>query len=101
MISPHSLERPEQELPRPSQGEGLAVSPGFTTAIGGLLPMAPCGRTSFLSLRQASNFSDAAASVRNQWAFRHSARKRPLKASMKALSVGLPGLEKSRVTPWA
>lgn len=30
---------------------------------------------------------------------RHSARKRPLKASMKALSVGLPGWEKSRVTP--
>jgi hypothetical protein len=34
----------------------------------------------------------------NQWAFRHSARRRPLKASMKALSVGFPGREKSSVT---
>jgi len=28
-------------------------------------------------------------------------RKRPLNASMKALSVGFPGREKSRVTPFA
>jgi len=34
--------------------------------------------------------------LRNQRAFRHSARKRPLKASLYALSVGLPGREKSR-----
>ena len=39
--------------------------------------------------------------VRNQCAFRHSARSRPLKASMKALSIGLPGREKSSVTPLA
>ncbi len=32
---------------------------------------------------------------------RHSARKRPLSASMNALSVGLPGREKSKVTPLA
>jgi len=35
----------------------------------------------------------------NQWAFRHSARNLPLKLSMNALSVGLPGREKSSVTP--
>jgi hypothetical protein len=34
----------------------------------------------------------------NQWAFRHSARNLPLKLSMNALSVGLPGREKSGVT---
>jgi hypothetical protein len=44
---------------------------------------------------QSSNFSRASASVRNQWAFRHSARNRPLKASLNALSVGFPGREKS------
>ena len=43
--------------------------------------------------------SSASASVRNQWAFRLSALRRPLKASMNALSVGLPGREKSSVTP--
>jgi hypothetical protein len=35
----------------------------------------------------------------NQWAFKHSARNRPSKASMNALSVGFPGLEKSSATP--
>ena len=35
----------------------------------------------------------------NHEAFRHSARNDPLNDSMKALSVGLPGREKSRVTP--
>jgi hypothetical protein len=37
----------------------------------------------------------ASASAPNQWAFRHSARKVPLNDSTKALSVGLPGREKS------
>ena len=35
----------------------------------------------------------------NQCAFKHSARNLPVNDSMKALSVGLPGLEKSSVTP--
>ncbi len=34
----------------------------------------------------------------NQWAFKHSVQNLPLNDSMKALSVGLPGREKSRVT---
>ena len=46
VIRSHSLEHPELEFPGPSQGDRLAVSPGFINAIGGLLPMAPCGRTS-------------------------------------------------------
>ncbi len=37
----------------------------------------------------------------NQWAFRHSARSLLLNASMKPLSVGFPGREKSNVTPLA
>ena len=40
----------------------------------------------------------ASAKDRNQCVFRHSARSRPLNASMKTLSVGLPGREKSSVT---
>jgi hypothetical protein len=36
----------------------------------------------------------------NQCWFRHSARNLPLKDSMNALSVGLPGREKSSVTPF-
>jgi hypothetical protein len=35
----------------------------------------------------------------NQAVFRHSARTLPLKDSAKALSVGLPGRLKSKVTP--
>jgi hypothetical protein len=35
----------------------------------------------------------------NQLVFKHSSRKLPLKDSIKGLSVGFPGLEKSRVTP--
>jgi len=33
-------------FPGPSQGDRLAVSPGFINVIGVLLPMAPWGRTS-------------------------------------------------------
>jgi len=36
----------------------------------------------------------------NQWASRHSARKVPLNDSTNALSVGLPGREKSIFTPF-
>lgn len=89
LIRSHSLEHPELEFPGPSQGDGLAASPGFINAIGGLSPMVSCGRTSLWSPRQGFNFSAASAGVRNQQAFRHSARQRLLKASMIALSVTL------------
>jgi len=36
----------------------------------------------------------------NQCAFKHSVRNLPLNDSMKALSVGFPGREKSSVTPF-
>lgn len=49
--------------------------------------MAPYRRSSLSYLRQASNFSPASARVRNQWAFKHSARKR----SGSTLSSGRPG----------
>ena len=68
---------------------------GATAALGG----AGESPVSLLYVRQSSNFSWASARDRNQCALRHSARKRPLNASMKALSVGLPGFEKSSVTP--
>lgn len=38
------------------------------------------------------------SSVRNLWAFRHSARNLPLNDSMNELSVGLPGRENSSTT---
>ena len=52
-----------------------------------------------MSLRQASHFSRASSRLRNQCAFRHSARNLPFRLSMNALSVGLPGRLKSSVTP--
>ena len=56
-------------------------------------------------MRRAAILSHASASVGNQCAFRHSARKRPLNASMNALSsrnckafaMGLSGRETSSV----
>jgi hypothetical protein len=54
---------------------------------------------SYKSLRQASHFSRASSRHMNQCAFRHSVRSFPLYDSMNALSVGLPGREKSSVTP--
>ncbi len=57
---------------------------------------APCFRSRHEAVprcsigRQSSIFSRASATVGNQCWFTHSARKRPLKASMKALSVGFP-----------
>ena len=77
---------------------GLVAPTQWSSAAGVLFPIAPCGLTSLQSLRQQSSFSLASASDKNQRVFRHSARSRPLNASMKALSVGLPGREKSSVT---
>lgn len=90
LLCPPSLDRRIGEFSCLCHGSRLGTPPGFCSKTGGLLPMAPCC--------SSSNFSCAPASVRNQWAFRHSARKRPLNASMNALSVGLPGCEKSRTT---
>ena len=47
----------------------------------------------------ASHFRRASSRLMNQCAFKHSARNLPLKDSMKALSVGFPGREKSSMTP--
>ena len=63
--------------------------------IGTLLSIAACGRSSLQYLRQGSSFSAASARVMNQCWFKHLVRKRPLNASMKALSVGFPGVRSS------
>ena len=73
----------------------LSVSP---TRPGLFWPLELCGRTSLYSARQASHLHRASARLKNQEAFRHSARNEPLNDSMNALSVGLPGREKSNVT---
>ena len=95
LLCSQSLARRMAEFAGLCHGSGLGTLPGFCSKIGGLLPMAPCGRSSLQYLHQSSNFSCASASVGNHWAFRHSARKRPLNASTNALSVSLPGREKS------
>jgi len=59
----------------------------------------PVGASLIVVLSPILQFLWASARLKNQCAFRHSARKRPLNASMNALSVGLPGREKSSVTP--
>ncbi len=83
-----------------SQTVGQLVCPMvFINSIGVLLPMALCGRSSLYSLLKASHFDWASSSVRKQLWSMHSARTFPLKDSAKALSVGLPGREKSNVTP--
>ncbi len=46
LIRPRSLEHPRLEFSGPSQGDRLAMSPGFISVIGVLLPMAPWGRSS-------------------------------------------------------
>ena len=69
-------------------------------AIGGLVPIALCDRTSLSSLRQASIFLRASSSFMNQCVFRHSVRNLPLNDSMMPLSIALPGREKWRTTPF-
>ena len=48
----------------------------------------------------ASHLERASSRLKNYEEFRHSARNDPLNDSMKALSVGFPGRQKSRVTPF-
>jgi hypothetical protein len=87
-------------LARPARAGVLGgAAPDFVSARGTLFPFARCGRSSLQDLRQASGFSAASARVGNQCWFRHSLRKRPLKAWMNALSAGFPGHGTSSVTP--
>ncbi|MGY3396204.1 hypothetical protein ACVWW6_008795 [Bradyrhizobium sp. USDA 3311] len=78
---------------------GLVAPTWFCSKIGGLRPNAPWGRSYLEYLHQVSTFSWAAARLSNEWVLRHSARKRPSRTSMNALSFGLPSCEKSSVTP--
>lgn len=54
------------------------------------------GRSQRSTFPRTSASPRASASVRKQWAFRHSLRKRSLKASMKVSSVDLPKRESRR-----
>ncbi len=62
-----------------------------------------CWRRRYGDHTASASFSDnhANAMLLNQCAFRHSDLSLLLKASLKPLSVGFPGREKSRVTPLA
>ena len=64
-------------------------------ALGVKVPRAEWGLSLLSSVLPCSIRSRASAMDRNHEAFRHSARGRLLNASMAALSVGLPGREKS------
>ncbi len=46
MLRSHSLDRLRLEFPACFHGDGLVAPPEFCNEIGGLLPIAPCGRTS-------------------------------------------------------
>jgi hypothetical protein len=46
LIRDRSLGRPRVEFPGLGHGSWLGAPPGFCSEIGGLLPMAPCGRSS-------------------------------------------------------
>ena len=70
----------------------------FAKSRGVVSPRELCGRYSLYSLRQASICIRASVNDWNQLALRHSPRKVPLNGSMKALSLGFQGLEKSKVT---
>jgi hypothetical protein len=87
----------------PWNAKGLAAS--FIRAC--VRASAHSGGTFMLSLgftspssRHASIRRLASVSVPNRWAFKHSARKVPWNDSTKALSVGLPGREKSIFIPF-
>lgn len=56
-----------------------------------------CGRNRLYSILQFSILKIASSKDKNQFVFKHSSLRLPLKDSMKGLSVGLPGLEKSSV----
>ncbi len=72
----------------------------YISSIGALFLIDECGRTSLQSLRHVSHFRCASETFMNQCVFRHSARNDPFRLPMKALSVGLPGREKSSVKPF-
>jgi hypothetical protein len=54
-----------------------------------------------LDRRHASILLLASANDKNQFAFRHPSRRRPSNGSTGALSIGLPGRKKSRVTSFS
>src|SRR5690606_41395380 len=60
-----------------------------------------CGRSVLYSRLHDSICTLAAASEVNQWRFRQSSRKVPLKLSTKQFCTGLPGCMKSILTPRA
>ena len=62
-------------------------------------PRDPCGRSRWYSTRHPSIVSQASDLLPNPCWFKHSSRNCPWKASTKALSMGLPGLEKSSSIP--
>ena len=78
-----------------------ARAESLANSAGGIFPIAEWGLEVLYSVRQASILDFASFRLKNQAAFKHSCRKRLLKASMNALSVGFPGLEKSNSTPCA
>ena len=66
----------------------------------GQVPQGAVGPFPAVMVSPSSTFSSASARDRNQFSFKHSCLKRPLKASMRALSVGFPGRLKSSSTPF-
>lgn len=51
LMRPPTLDRPKVEFSGFAQGARLVMSPDFVSVIEGLLPIAPCGRSSLSYLR--------------------------------------------------
>ena len=71
----------------------------FMNAVGALFPLAPCGGWSLWCLRQASSSSASSAIRRYHWGFVHFVLSRLLSPLIMALSLRLPRMDKSKVTP--
>lgn len=81
------------------QVHGLVSRADFIGSAGTLWPIAPCGRSSLWSLRQASSFLCRIFKAHDPAAVQALRPEPAVERSMKALPVGLPDREKSRVTP--
>ena len=97
-LSPRLIIRPlfgpGQGLPRSAVSRpkgGRSSGPFIANCSGVKSPSELCGRSVLYSMRHCSITRRAWAIVRNQCSFRHSSRKRPLKLSMYAFSIGFPG----------
>ncbi|SDN96899.1 hypothetical protein SAMN05216328_1454 [Ensifer sp. YR511] len=96
---PKFLDQLRVEFSGLSQRSGLATLPGFISESGALLPIAPWGRNTVVSAPTLHLFAGVRKG-QEPMLVQALRRKRPLKASIKALSVGYPAVRSPRSRPW-